>query len=84
MLSERYVLEYGEAQLEIGEGIVPAGSRVLILDDVLATGGTADAARRLLTRAGGTVVGLGVVMELSDLGGRSRMGDLPVVSLLTS
>jgi adenine phosphoribosyltransferase len=84
VLSERYVLEYGEAQLEIGEGIVPAGSRVLILDDVLATGGTADAARRLLTRAGGTVVGLGVVMELSDLGGRSRMGDLPVVSLLTS
>jgi adenine phosphoribosyltransferase len=83
VLSERYALEYGEAQLDLGEGIIAAGSRVLMLDDVLATGGTADATRRLLQRAGGEVIGLGVVMDLAELGGRSCLSDLQVVSLLT-
>lgn len=68
-----YALEYGSDALEIHEDAVTAADRVLLIDDVLATGGTAAAASSLLTEAGATVVGLGFVVELGFLGGRSLL-----------
>ena len=82
-LVEAYVLEYGEAVLEIRHDTVQAGDRVLIVDDVLATGGTAAAAVELVRRAGGEVVGLHVLIELGFLDGRARLDGVPVRSLLT-
>lgn len=82
VLSESYQLEYGDAVLEIpADGIDLAGRRVVILDDVLATGGTLAAAQRLLVRAGAEVVGAAVVLELPGLGGRAAVGALPLTSL---
>ncbi len=78
-----YALEYGEATLEVHRDAFVAGQRVLVLDDVLATGGTAGAALELVERAGGTVAGLTVVLELSFLGGRERLGARGVHALLT-
>ncbi len=71
---EPYELEYGEDHLEIHRDAIVAGERVLILDDVLATGGTAAATLRLVETLGGDVVGLGFVVELGFLGGVSRLG----------
>lgn len=80
--SETYRLEYGTAVLEIpAAGIALAGRRVVIVDDVLATGGTVAAVFRLLQRAGATVTAAAVVLELSALGGRSAVAPLPVHSL---
>ena len=78
-----YDLEYGSARLEIGaDGIVP-GTRVLLVDDVLATGGTFDAARRLLEQVGVTVVGAAVVIEIDALRGRARWPEaIPLHALL--
>lgn len=78
-----YDLEYGSARLEIGaEGVAP-GARVLLVDDVLATGGTLDAGRRLLEQAGAVVVGAGVVIEIDALRGRARWPDaVPLHALL--
>lgn len=70
VLTERYDLEYGSAALQLEPGHLPAGSRVLVLDDVLATGGTLAAAGRLIERAGYRLGGFGVVLELAGLGGR--------------
>lgn len=81
--AEEYVLEYGADQLEMHQDGVIAGERVLIVDDVLATGGTAAATARLVERAGGIVAGLVFVIELGFLDGRPRLGDNKVVSLLT-
>ncbi|BBY29585.1 adenine phosphoribosyltransferase [Mycolicibacterium sediminis] len=82
VFSESYTLEYGTAVLEIpADGIDLTGKRVLIIDDVLATGGTVDAAVRLLQRAGAIVTGAAVVLELAALGGRDRVGSVPVTSL---
>ncbi|WP_166985817.1 adenine phosphoribosyltransferase [Canibacter zhoujuaniae] len=72
-----YSLEYGEATVEVQQDIKP-GARVLILDDVLATGGTADAARRVIEAIGGEVVGFGMLCEVAGLGGREKLGDLPI------
>ena len=72
-LVERYELEYGAAALEIRADQLVLGTRVLVLDDVLATGGTIEATCTLLERAGAVVAGVGVVLELSDLGGRQRL-----------
>ncbi|WP_426998897.1 adenine phosphoribosyltransferase [Pseudarthrobacter sp. N5] len=80
--SEGYALEYGTATLELHTTDVPAGSRVLILDDVLATGGTLGAATRLFERCGVHVAGIGVVMELGELRGRSVLSGHRVRSLL--
>ena len=80
---EEYVLEYGTDLLEVHRDALSAGERVLVVDDVLATGGTASAAVRLVERLGGQVVGLGFVIELAFLGGRSKLEGRDVVSLLT-
>lgn len=77
-----YALEYGEAVLEIHHDAVKPGERVLLVDDVLATGGTAAATAELVRRSGGEVVGLAVLMELSFLPGRDALGDVPVTALM--
>ena len=79
--AESYDLEYGTATLEVQVGAVAAGHRVLLVDDVLATGGTAAASASLLRAAGADVVAFAVLLELPALAGRERLGDLPVVAL---
>lgn len=81
--SEAYDLEYGQAVLEVHEDAFLPGQRVLVVDDVLATGGTAQATLNLVERAGGTVAGFSVLLELSFLGGRTRLAGRPVHALLT-
>ena len=78
-----YALEYGEATLEMHQDGIDQGDRVLLVDDVLATGGTADATRQLVERCGGTVHAFAVLMDLSFLPGRETIGDLPLHTLLT-
>ena len=70
---EEYVLEYGTDLLEIHRDAVLPGERVLIVDDVIATGGTAAATARLVERLGGVVAGLAFLLELVELGGRSQL-----------
>ena len=70
-----YALEYGHDRLEMQCGVVKPGERVLLVDDVLATGGTLQAGADLLERAGAELVGAGVVIELTALGGRARWGE---------
>jgi adenine phosphoribosyltransferase len=82
--SVTYDLEYGTATLEVRTGTVTPGSRVLIVDDVLATGGTAAAAVRLVEACGGDVVGAAFLLELDGLGGRDALSGLVVDSLLTT
>ncbi|MBM2622316.1 adenine phosphoribosyltransferase [Actinoplanes sp. LDG1-06] len=82
-LSASYELEYGEATLEVHEDAFIAGQRVLVVDDVLATGGTAGAALELVERGGGAVVGFTVLMELAFLKGRERLHPRTVHALLT-
>ncbi|NNU28701.1 adenine phosphoribosyltransferase [Isoptericola sediminis] len=79
---EDYELEYGTASIELRRGTLQPGARVLVVDDVLATGGTAEAAARLVQRSGGTVVALAFLLELAALGGRARLGDHTVETLL--
>jgi adenine phosphoribosyltransferase len=82
-VSESYALEYGEATLEAHlDGFRP-GDRVLLVDDVLATGGTVAATARLVERCGAHVHGVAVLMDLGFLGGRQAIGDLPLTSLMT-
>jgi adenine phosphoribosyltransferase len=78
-----YALEYGDATLELHRDAVAPGERVLLVDDVLATGGTVAATRELVESCGGTVTGVAVLMELSFLPGRDAIGDLPLHTLLT-
>jgi adenine phosphoribosyltransferase len=82
-MSEEYELEYGTETLEIHADAFDPGDRVLIVDDVLATGGTAAAACSLVERAGAEVVGLAFIIELSFLEGAKRISDHDYVSLLT-
>lgn len=81
--SVSYDLEYGSATIEVHEDAIQPGQRVLVVDDVLATGGTAAATCDLVERCGGSVAGVEVVLELSFLDGRSRLGGYPVTALLT-
>lgn len=78
-----YQLEYGEAAIELHADAFRPGERVLVVDDVLATGGTAEAALRLVEQAGGVVAGFSVVIELSFLNGRAKLAERPVHALLT-
>jgi adenine phosphoribosyltransferase len=80
---EAYELEYRHDTLEIHRDALSADERVLIIDDVLATGGTAAATARLVAQLGGQVVGFGCIIELAFLGGRAKVGDLPVLALLS-
>jgi adenine phosphoribosyltransferase len=80
--AQEYDLEYGSATLEVHQDAFEPGERVLIVDDVLATGGTARATASLVHRAGAHVVGVAVLMELSFLKGREAIPDLEVRSLL--
>jgi adenine phosphoribosyltransferase len=82
-LSETYELEYGSETLELHEDAIKADDRVLIVDDVLATGGTAAAACRLVERTGARVAGLAFIIELSFLDGAKRIQDYNYTSLLT-
>ena len=77
---ESYDLEYGTDQLEVHSDAVQPGQRVLIVDDVLATGGTASAAVRLMRKLGADVVGVQVLIELGYLDGRERLHDVKLVS----
>src|SRR5436309_5069237 len=80
---EEYALEYGTAVLEIHKDAIEPGERVLILDDVLATGGTARATARLLERLGGKVVGIACLVELTFLEGRENLGAYDFFALVT-
>ena len=82
VVAEDYALEYGTATLELHTTDLAPGSRVLILDDVLATGGTLGAAARLFKRCGVEVAGVGVVMELEGLQGRAALDGYRIESLL--
>ncbi len=79
---EEYALEYGTDALEVHEDAIFSGARVLVVDDVLATGGTAAATARLVRHLGGDVVGSTFLIELAFLDGRSRLADQHVVSTL--
>jgi adenine phosphoribosyltransferase len=79
-VSDAYQLEYGANELEVHSDAVEPGQKVLIVDDVLATGGTAAAAVRLIRRLGGEVIGVQVLIELEALGGRKLLDGVEVVS----
>jgi len=81
--AQDYELEYGTATIEVLTDAFTPGDRVLVIDDVLATGGTARATADLVQRAGAQVTGLAVLLELSFLNGRAKLADLPVTALLT-
>jgi adenine phosphoribosyltransferase len=82
-ITATYALEYGEAALEVHADAFMAGERVLVVDDVLATGGTAEATLGLVERGGGRVAGFSVFVELAFLNGRQRLAPRPVHALLT-
>ncbi|MBC7158061.1 MAG: adenine phosphoribosyltransferase [Rhodobacteraceae bacterium] len=72
-IAEAYTLEYGEAVMEVHDDALRTGERVLLVDDLLATGGTAEAGIRLIERLGAEVMGCAFVIDLPDLGGRARL-----------
>jgi adenine phosphoribosyltransferase len=82
-VTEAYVLEYGEAVLEMHTDAVEPGERVLIIDDVIATGGTLMATASVLRRSGAEVVGVAALLEIMALGGRGRVPDLDLHVLLS-
>ena len=76
-----YALEYGTDTLTIHQNDFPKGSRVLLCDDLLATGGTLAATIELVKKAGGDPIGIALLIELTELNGREKMGDLPIFSV---
>lgn len=83
VFSATYDLEYGTSEVEVSETVVEPGQRVVLVDDVLATGGTAAASASLLEQAGLEVVGMAFLMELSALGGRKRLIERDPYSILS-
>ncbi len=81
-LSHTYELEYGTDTLQMHADAVRAGARVLIVDDLLATGGTVEACCRMVEQAGGVVAGCGLVIELMSFAGRKRLAKYPVFTLI--
>lgn len=81
-ISVEYALEYGTATVEMHVDSITTGQRAYLVDDLLATGGTANAARQLVERLGGTVCGFGCLIELGFLGGRKALPDLPITALM--
>ncbi|MBD0268315.1 MAG: adenine phosphoribosyltransferase [Cyanobacteria bacterium Co-bin8] len=77
-----YALEYGTDRLELHQDAFRPGSRVLIVDDLIATGGTAAATVELIQKTGSEIAGFGFIIELTGLAGRNNLPDLPIVSLL--
>ena len=82
-ISAKYALEYGEAEIEIHEDAIKKGGKYIIVDDLLATGGTVEAACRLVETLGGQVVRICFVMELAGLKGREKLSGYDVRSLIT-
>jgi adenine phosphoribosyltransferase len=82
-ISASYALEYGTDALEIHTDSIPTGTRVLVVDDLLATGGTARAMCQLVENAGGTVAGVAFLIELSYLQGRDKLHPYEVISVVT-
>jgi len=80
--SQEYDLEYGTDCVEMHVDAVGPGDRILIVDDLLATGGTAEAARKLIEQGGAEVAGFGFVVELSFLNGAAKLGEVPIYSLV--
>lgn len=81
-VSESYALEYGDAEVELQRTAISANDKVLIIDDLLATGGTAKAAASLVAKVGATVELFAFVMELDGLNGRQQLGDVDITSLI--
>lgn len=81
-LTEEYELEYGTNTLQIHTDAIEQGERVIIVDDLLATGGTVEATIRLVQNLGGEIVGISVLAELTELGGRNRVQGYPAHSLV--
>ncbi len=81
--AEAYTLEYGEAVLEIHKDAIARGARVAIIDDLLATGGTAVATAKLIEKLGGQVAAMGFLIELAFLNGRDKLTKYPVSSVIT-
>jgi adenine phosphoribosyltransferase len=77
-----YELEYGTDKLEIHQDAISHGAKVLIVDDLIATGGTAKATAELLEKLGSHVLGFAFIIELTDLGGRKKLPDIPIISLV--
>jgi len=82
--SVTYDLEYGQDSLEMHQDAMVPGSRVLVIDDLLATGGTARATAQLIKKANCQLVGFGFVVELKDLDGRQNLPKVPIISLIES
>jgi adenine phosphoribosyltransferase len=80
--SVEYALEYGSDRLEIHQDAFHPGSRVLVIDDLIATGGTAAATAKLIEQTGSSLVGFGFIIELTFLDGRKNLPDVPIVSLI--
>ncbi|PTQ75744.1 adenine phosphoribosyltransferase [Celeribacter persicus] len=76
VISEEYKLEYGEAVVEVHDDAIQPGEKILVVDDLLATGGTAEAGNKLVERLGGEIVGCAFIIDLPDIGGRKRLEDL--------
>ena len=77
-IGQEYTLEYGVDIIEMHEDAIDPGERILIVDDLIATGGTAEAAVKLVKRSGGVIVGATFVIDLPDLGGMKKLADLGV------
>ena len=82
ILGVDYTLEYGKDRLEIQSDALQENPRVLLIDDLLATGGTVNASAKLIEKAGGQLVGCGFIIELNELNGRDNIPNVPVRSLI--